>query len=49
MLSMIIMVNVNVEVDGKIHQKLRILCMRRKKSLIKIVNEALKEKVERDS
>ena len=43
------MVNVNVEVDSKVHAKARILAFENKQSLIKFVNEAIKEKVLRDS
>ena len=43
------MVNVNVKMDDDVHHKARVLAMKQKKSLIQYVNEAVKEKVERDS
>lgn len=42
------MVAINIEVDEKIHEKARILALKQKKTLIVLVNEAIKEKVERE-
>ena len=43
------MVNINVTVDSKVHQNARVLALKKKKSLIAFVNEAIREKVARDS
>ncbi|KKK50317.1 hypothetical protein LCGC14_3126270 [marine sediment metagenome] len=43
------MVNVNIKINDKIHCQARVLALKQKKSLIEYVNEAIKEKVARDS
>ncbi|MBI1934909.1 3-hydroxyacyl-CoA dehydrogenase [Candidatus Woesearchaeota archaeon] len=42
------MVRINIEVDSDAHKKAKLNCVLQNKTLIEYINEALKEKLERD-
>ncbi len=42
------MARVNVEIDEEVHKKAKLNCVLQDKTLIQYINEALKEKLERD-
>ena len=42
------MVRINIEIDDEIHKKAKLNCVLQNKTLIQYINEALKEKIEKD-
>jgi len=42
------MVRVNIEVDSELHKKAKLISVVKNKTLIQFINEAIKEKVQRD-
>ena len=42
------MVRVNIEVDNELHKKAKLISITNNKTLIKFINEAIKEKVQKE-
>ena len=42
------MVRVNIEVDGELHKKAKLISVNNNKTLIQFINEAIEEKVKRE-
>ncbi len=42
------MARINIEIDDEVHKKARLNCVLQNKTLIQYINEALKEKIEKD-